>query len=171
MSNLIDHTFFVGELNIPNTDRPDVQERLQYFIRKYEPMFLRQALGEALYGAFSNGLEEEPISVGWGNLKARLVLEDGDFKYSPIAAYVYYWYMRDQATVTTGVGEAVPNTDNAQRASAMQKMVSAWNEMCYEVASLHTFLNASPEVYQPWDSKYSRGAFITWCSPINTFNL
>jgi len=52
----IDQTYFVGELDIPNTDQDSVQERLQTFIKKYEPIFLQKLLGWALYNQFVAGI-------------------------------------------------------------------------------------------------------------------
>lgn len=163
---LIDHTFFVGELNIPNTHRPDVQERLLWFIKKYEPEFLNAVLGAPLYAAFQTGIAAAEPEAVWTVLKNALMHVDGDFKYSPIANYVYYWYMRDQATITTGVGEAKPNVDHAAPAESAQKMVRAWNEMSAQVTSLHTLLNQSASLYPDLDYRYIRGH-----APINSFNL
>jgi hypothetical protein len=65
---LIDRSYFVGELNIPNTDRPEIQERLDLFIETYETELLRDLLGYPLYKAFMNGLQGAPVDQKWTNL-------------------------------------------------------------------------------------------------------
>jgi hypothetical protein len=182
MSSLIDISFFVADINIPNTDQPLVEERLDYFITKYEKEFLRDLLGVALYNAFVAGLAEDPIAAKWTNLKSgcsytgqdgraavwRGIVETlvepvtavgdtpavaGEYQ-SMIANYVYYWYMRNGATQSSGVGEVVTNAENATIASPKQKMASAWNEMSTWIRELSLFLYAKAETYTEWDQQY-----------------
>lgn len=54
--SLIDLTYFIGENAIPNTDNSSIAERVNWFITKYEPIFLRNALGFPLYNALMNGM-------------------------------------------------------------------------------------------------------------------
>lgn len=54
--SFIDASYFVGELNIPNTDQPAVLQRLTWFIEKYEPQFLLKLMGYPLYKAFLAGI-------------------------------------------------------------------------------------------------------------------
>lgn len=58
MPNLINSSFFVREITIPNLNDTRVLERLNMYIQKYEPLFLQEALGYYLYKALlseSNG--------------------------------------------------------------------------------------------------------------------
>ena len=57
---LIDKSYFVGDLNIPNTGDLPVSERLTWFIQKYEPDFLQKLLGYPLYKVFVAGLNVTP---------------------------------------------------------------------------------------------------------------
>lgn len=50
--SLIDISYFVGDITIPNTDQVPVAERVNWYIGKYEQEFLRKILGYALYKAF-----------------------------------------------------------------------------------------------------------------------
>lgn len=59
MANLINKTFFVGELNIP-TNNVNVEPKLDIFIQKYESAFLRGIMGRKLYTAFEAGLIADP---------------------------------------------------------------------------------------------------------------
>lgn len=53
---LIDSTYFIGDINIPNTDTEAVQQALDFFISKYEPDLIQKALGYSFYKAFYNGI-------------------------------------------------------------------------------------------------------------------
>lgn len=60
---LIDKSYFVGDLDIPNTGDLPVSERVTWFIQKYEPMFLEKLLGYHLYKPFIAGLSVTPPAV------------------------------------------------------------------------------------------------------------
>ena len=53
---LIDTSYFVGQLNIPNTGSVEVKENVGWFIDKYEVQLLRNALGIDLYDEFLTAL-------------------------------------------------------------------------------------------------------------------
>lgn len=65
---LIDRTYFIGELNIPNTHTTEIGGLLDLFIEKYETKFLNELLGYELYKAFKAGLLEDPINQKWTDL-------------------------------------------------------------------------------------------------------
>jgi hypothetical protein len=90
----------------------------------------------------------------------------GDSKESLIANYVYYWYMRKQATQTTTVGEVATKTENAVRTSPGAKMVRAWNEMVQWIWEMYDFIETRPADY-PY---LVRDNDCNW-RPINTGNL
>lgn len=54
--SFIDTSYFVAELNIPNTGDTSTSQRVTWFIQKYEPLFLQQLLGYPLYKAFVAGM-------------------------------------------------------------------------------------------------------------------
>lgn len=54
--SFIDTSYFVAELNIPNSGDTAVAERIQWFINKYEPLFLQKLMGYPLYKAFVSGM-------------------------------------------------------------------------------------------------------------------
>jgi len=236
--SFIDHTYFVGEINLPNTNEEDIQVRLKHFINIYEPKFLTELLGYDLYSSFIAGLQETIIEQKWvdllyGNgiykglmstpngiaatvnssntlemvvgrgrindpvdgsnttvipdvfanvptvLERRgigqllinefsidgntLTLTNGTFNsgeifflkkdttigiapapsvmpISMIANYVYYWWMRNEATQTAGVGEVMTKTENSYRTSPATKMIKAWNDMVDMVWECMRFL-------------------------------
>lgn len=65
---LIDYTYFTGPVSIPNTDKDYVQDRLNEFINKYEPEYLKKVLGYDLWKAFMAGLAEPTVDQKWLNL-------------------------------------------------------------------------------------------------------
>lgn len=143
--SLIDATFFIGELNIAQTDQIAVMENLDVFIAKYEKKFLNLLLGETLYAEFVAGLEVDPIAQKWTDLKNKLV-NDGD-KTSPIANYIYYHYSENNATKTTGVSEVVAVAENASYTTPIHKMMRAWNEMVLEVIDIEDWLRENIAIY------------------------
>lgn len=81
------------------------------------------------------------ISVGAG---------DATPKYSFIANYVYYWYMRNNSTSTTDGGEKHSQMENADRSNASLKMSRAWNEANKWIEEMHCYLNSNKTTYDTW---------------------
>lgn len=80
----------------------------------------------------------------------------GTKKTSPIANYVYWHWMADQATVTTGTGEKASAAANAVDASPARKMVRAWNQMVDWNCELVEFLLSNPADYPEFQNHYGR---------------
>lgn len=66
--SLIDRTYFVGELNIPNTSQAAIGSAVDLFIERYEDLFLNEVLGYTLYKALKAGLQVAPIAQKWTDL-------------------------------------------------------------------------------------------------------
>lgn len=126
---IIDSTYFINEILIAGLSNTvdSTGSKLSGFIEKYETRFLKELLGKTLLDEFKSGLEEDPVPVKWVDLKN--ILANNSTKESPIANYVYYWYMRNKSTETASIGEIKPNTENGSMASSVQKQVRSWNEM------------------------------------------
>jgi hypothetical protein len=78
---------------------------------------------------------------------------------SLIAYYVYYWYMRNTATQTTGVGEVTTEPAGATASSSIYKQVFAWNTVVDWLHELYHFLEANIDVYPEYNRDYMRSAF------------
>jgi hypothetical protein len=65
---LIDRTYFVGELNIPNTSQAAIGSAVDLFIEQYEDQFLNEVLGYTLYKALKAGLQIVPVAQKWNDL-------------------------------------------------------------------------------------------------------
>lgn len=78
--------------------------------------------------------------------------------FSPIAGYVYYHYMRNQATLTAGVSEVKPKTENSLPVSNETKMAYVWNRVWTNLCILREFLYYSQSngrnVYPEWKYEY-----------------
>jgi hypothetical protein len=148
----IDSSYFVGELNIAQLGQRTVQIKLDLFISKREPEYLKTVLGFELYKAFNEGLEVDPIATKWTDLRdgadytdASGLLQhwDGfvnDELSSPIANYVYYWFTRDNASKTTATAEKEDKTEGTVNVGPAMKQARAWNEMVCMNYKLHQFL-------------------------------
>jgi hypothetical protein len=174
---LIDRSYFIGEINIPNTSTTAIGELLDWFIEKYEPELLTDVLGYELYKAFSTGLEEDAIEQKWTDLlegkeytdisnKIRKWngLIDEDKKLSLIANYVYYRFIQNNTTQTASMGEVKSVNENAIIASPSVKLVKSWNEMSKNILELKDFLDANKEEYPEWENH------SVWCV-LNKFRM
>lgn len=159
MPNLIDHTFFIGNINLPNTNQPYVQDRVNGLITHHEPALLVDLLGYQLYKNFIAELAVLPTPATWatdllngkeytyeGKLIKWMGLKTSD-KQSIIANYVYYHYQREEATQSTAVGQSVTKAENAVRISPVDKQCSAWNEMVKWVFDLVRYLETNEVDY------------------------
>lgn len=115
MASIIQPALFIGENNIPNKN--EIGENLQWFIDKYEPLFLTELLGVELYTELKANITDARFVALLPYLKPAIV------------DYVYWFYLADQNTVTATTGGAKPKQQNSANASSYPKMVRAWNEM------------------------------------------
>src|SRR5687768_14727720 len=118
---LIDETYFVGELKIPNTDRQEVSEPLLRMIAHREKELLTDLLGYEMYKDFLAN-QAEPVNAALlngaeytlnGQLNKWEGLRNVTEKRSLIANYVYFHWQDDQISKTTGLGEKKPKAENA----------------------------------------------------------
>ena len=148
---LINEEYFKGEIVIPNLNSvgngissqiaSSNLELLLSFIDKYEKRFLVSLLGSCCADEFYKEIEKGELSGKWLDLKNKLV--DETLKISPIANYVYYWYRRNDVSITTGIGEMETDSDNSVRVSSALKMCRAWNEMVEWVIDTRVWMKSS----------------------------
>lgn len=278
--SLIEASYFRSSINIPNVDRAEIAEQLDWFIKEYEQELLIKLFGLPLYNDFIAGIAQssplqkwidilygkqytigglmykwrglivyDPQSpavslsiapsaiefvIGRGNIldpvagssvytnpiltgKNYVVFErgigplrtdeiikgsisftlasgtfnDGDsyfllplpgynfstplpnasFKLSIIAYYIYYNYVRNLATQSTGVGEVVGKAENAQVVSPAQKMCDAWNKLVYWAYELFDFMNYNRDVYPTWMFPYYGRNYGNEFHTINVLNI
>ena len=135
MDNLIDATYFWGELEIDGlfTNQPsgialmeagcNSASELDRYIAKYQKEYLKQMFGETL----ADNLPPELIAL----------IRDEQLKTSLIANCVYYYYMRANQSKTTGAGEVKMDIIRTRAISSSEKMCRAWNEMVMANRKIH----------------------------------
>lgn len=125
------------------------QNNLLYFIAKYEAEFLELLLGKTLYESFKVGIAEEPMAQKWADLingveyttttgevrtwrgliDVIVINEELSVKLSPIANYVYYWYVRNLHQQMTTISVVKNKGENSVNVSPDEKLAKAWNDM------------------------------------------
>lgn len=156
---MIDYTFFRDGLLMvdgalalasPSPINDAIGSRIESFIQRYEPEYLRKLLGEELYNDFlANG--------NWDELKEILV--DDSAKVSPVANYVYFHMVRHSQSTATING--VKNDGDSNLVNPTQKMVWAWNDM----------VKQNRRIYMLLCKNYPVVTDEELLEPINTFNI
>lgn len=100
----------------------------------YKLVLANEAQGSGIYHKLINGYE---FTNSYDRLDKWLGFTRGS---NPIANYIYFEYIRNQATTSTGVGEKVPNAENMVTASVAMKANRAWNDMAKWFLVMHDFL-------------------------------
>lgn len=156
---------------------PEVQDRMNAFIDRYEKKFLREFLGPDLYSSFkTNAIDITPAEQKWTDLLNGVDFTasnsrkyswigfkgSGAFPQSPIANYVYYFWQKDQVTQTTALGEVSSKSENATLVSPAAKMVRAWNEMIDMLGPAIYYLDTNRDNYPgwAWQNYYWRNRFF-----------
>lgn len=188
--SLIDATFFVKKLSIPNTSDAAVAETVTSYINQYETMFLVKLLGYPLYKEYKasptdqrfkdiiEGKEYANLNgllAKWNGLVEVLVPEPtspaiapAGQKQSIIANFIYYWYRAENATQFTGVGEVIMAGENTTMVSPRKKLAMVWNEMSGQVKELMQFLEATQSNYPEWNN-INRSEALKYFSYMNPF--
>jgi hypothetical protein len=143
MANLIDTSYFEGEIEVPNSNQAEIAADLNDSITKYEQEVLIYLLGYALFKELKaqpnytsgdkwdklvNG-EEFTYTVNGATVTTRWEGLKGFSKKSLIAYYVYWMHRRKRKSYTAGGGaEAESKSANSDKVSPYIKMVEVWNE-------------------------------------------
>lgn len=154
----IDTSYFYGERSIAGISQAETAAALAIFIDGKEDELMTRLMGYNLYKLYKAGItastqiykdirdgKEYTNSLGIADKWVGLAFTVGTSKRSLIANYVYWHYVRDNHTFTTGSGEK--KTDLAINVSPDVKLISAWNEMVNWIYALHDFLTVSISTY------------------------
>lgn len=140
----IDRTYFVGEINIPNSDKNEIV--INQAIGQYEKEILIELLGYKLYSLLKsdlsdsepqtqrfidlvNGKEYEATIGGKTTLLEWPGLKNDETKQSLIAYYVFYKMVEREVTHLSGTGIIITPSGQGSRASSENKMINAWERM------------------------------------------
>ena len=128
--------YFVNRIAIPNVSGTTNIEQanlkvLQMCMAENEPEYLKKLLGLDLYTAYAAGVVSDPSNARWIALNDKLYREFTSpvFGIAPSAYYVYFYFMRNNNSVTLANTEVQATHENFTQFGAGQKMIHAWNEM------------------------------------------
>lgn len=149
---IIDPTYFIKDISVPNSEELNSgnADVLEMYIDKYARQLLKNALGYSLFNAFDsqvtdgvlnggadqkwidlvNGLEytKDGIVYKWQGLK----YEEGLYKNSLLAKYVFFHWYKENVTSLSGIGEVNLQAKNSITVEPNQRLVSVWNSFMYE---------------------------------------
>jgi len=134
-------------------DRPDfaMNDHLESYISIYEEEYLKKMLGCEIGVEFIKYIKNRPgdkkqIIDKWENIITSL----NEFEVSPIACYVFYWYVRINQTQATITGTTKNNTDNPV-VSPNGRIIPAWNMMVTCNKYFIDWMDKNKLDYQGWD--------------------
>ncbi len=147
MPFLINQTFFVRDIFIPNLGHQADLDKLNYNIAKYEPQCLLEILGYPLYKAFGAESSQRMTDLlsgaefydGQGDVQKWQGLKH-DTDISLIANYIYYYAEKYKASFSNGVGTGTPKHEAGYPISPASHMSEAWNFFSSEVEQMTAFL-------------------------------
>lgn len=176
MANLIDKTFFIADINLPNLDNTGLDETLNAFIARYQEEVLTDLLGHTIaaevLAAYNASVAQAPVPLP-DNINRLL---NGDVytpvnglepvkwqglinttaKRSLIAYIVYFYFTRQQATHTGSIGEAKIKGEKSKPVSPVYKQVSAWNNAASWVIDFLLYMEVKYKVDFPNWQYYER---------------
>lgn len=94
----------------------------------------------------------------------------GTAKLSPIAMYVYFWFMQNHYTQTAAMGEVKTANENSVVANPSAKMSRAWNEMSEWLQEMVFFINTKRLIYPEWNSQRIY-QMLSYFSTTNDFGI
>jgi|SRR5690606_24378260 len=174
---LIDASYFVRELSIPNIDETysENKKNLEYFIQDKVRLLLQNLLGYELFKDFEsylvNGaLPSTGVPLKWTNLVYGaeysiasktykwngLIYTLGTYKKSLLAKYVYCEFLKEEQNTMTGVGMKVVEAKNSINYTSNYKLNNVWNQFIKEYQGGSNYLD------KPYIGKKNSTTFIDW---------
>lgn len=162
---LLTHDYFKGKLLIPgliDLSNPEfsmatsledsTQAQLDQAIEAYQYEYLSRLFSEKFAKEFIEGRNARHLP----RLKGRLFLEAhrrlftsvDELKLSPVAGYVYYWYMRDSKTTSTVFGEVDIDFTYGRNANNEIKLMDAWNSMADLTKPVYLWASSRRDKFQ-----------------------
>ena len=144
---IVTTSIFEGELTVGQITEDHIAARLQWFINKYEPLYLRMLLGGELYDLLTTELSNQTHDVKWDDLAEKV---------KPMTAnYIYFFYKIENESQSTGVGLVKQKAKNATRESVIDKAVARWNEMVNMVMDFNSWIRERKNDYPEYKAKLS----------------
>jgi len=169
MPNLIDVSFFVGDINIPNTSKPEIEESLNLFIAKHEKQLLKQMLGYELWTSFDEDDTTQrfvDLIDGIGEWQGLVYNISDTVKGSLIAYYVYCYWIKDKQIWNSGIGTVRPKGDSAEIMPIYMKYMEAWNTCSAQMGEFVIYMENNLDIYPEWSP-----VDLWMLRPVNDFDL
>jgi len=171
MNPIVQLEDFVDELEIAHVDTDKVANQLNRMIGKYQAEVLGKLLGSELLALYEAGVAISPPAAQWGNLTEKVK--------PVIAGVVYYWYVRNNHTTTSSLGEVKGKSQNSISANPEYKMVKNWNEAVDAAFKCADYISNNSDMYGNYYFSlydYRLGGWSRRCLPdifqrINTLNI
>lgn len=159
--NLIDNTYFIGEINLPSSVLSGNLATIDAYIERYEKEFLKNLLGYDLYKELKAEIEDQTFTEKWDELVNGAEYTIGGYtkkwdglinseKVSPIAYYVYYNYLKANIVNYESIGAVSALSENSARVAADGLMINAWNRYVDLYNNAIEFLLVNSESYPKW---------------------
>ena len=174
--------FDTAERNIPNTNYLEVSSRIDSLIAVKEKDYLLTVFGYEFYKLLIadlltpaarfvnilNGVEFTGLDgrlIKWEGLKNTTTFE------SPIADYVYYWWLRGSVNNMTGPGMVQAMMENATTVSSAKQQAIAYNNMVDKTYLLVDFMRANYAVYPEAQTHSESAKMYSFLTKINPYNF
>jgi hypothetical protein len=167
---IIDETYFTDKIRITNISQIDVggsNESFERWIDRESRLCLQEALGSVLFADFDSNVTDGVYIPGvakWDRLVnghtytknsktfiwKGLVYEEGIYKGSLLALFVYCKWLEFQLSHQSGIGEVRGNAANSMSVNSTHRYVSLWNEFLeqYQGDLRTTHTHYSPTYYK-----------------------
>ncbi len=90
---------------------------------------------------------------------------------SPIADYVYYWYLRGKVNSAAGTGQVESKNENSVIVSSVRQQAKAWNDMVDKICLLKEFLMVEYLTYPEFQQHAGSIEFWAISKRINAHNF
>lgn len=155
---LIDETYFIKELSVPNINEMDADNLtiLTQYMDDFARKLLKDALGYDLFKELNTNITSGVLDVGapqkWIDLVNGceytkdgkiykwngLIFTEGLHKSSLLAKFVFYHWLKYNVTTITGTGEKSIKSVNADSVNSNQRLVTVWNDFVSEYQGSNT---------------------------------
>ena len=142
LGRIIDITYFIGSIEIANTEQPEVEDHINSVVDRVQRNVLLEALGHTLYAElyanydtavndkwkklvegddYTVEVAGEDYTIHWNGLK-------NSEKLSMLAYFAYWEIMKELTQSASGIGLVNSKAENADKIDPRYKMTKAWND-------------------------------------------
>lgn len=172
---IIDSTYFIREIKLPNLNQSASLSELNSYIEKYEAEILKDLLGYQLYSDFITAIAEDEPDQKWVDLRdgAEFSFDFGgktitrkwnglknSDKVSLIAYYVWFFYHRKFMQRITETGIATSQSENSVGVSSVLLASHNWNMFLELYGEVPYWFDPYYSTYEHYTDKPSAYNFL-----------